>query len=65
MKKTQIWCDGCGRELSCKTVETGDGFSSGTDSENTWELWSKDTDWIFCSLDCLLNKAADIKEKSK
>lgn len=71
MKRTQIWCDQCGREMVNKVVENGDGSYTTSDPETTWEMWAKDNDWVFCSLLCLYHKAGnlimaqDIKEANE
>lgn len=57
MKRIQMWCDQCGRELIDKKAETGEGIGIGYDSTDTWEIWNNNNQWIFCTLTCLVAMA--------
>lgn len=56
MRKEEIWCDNCGKQLQLKSLPTG---SRDFSSDKSWELWSPDDnrDQILCSLQCVIEKA--------
>jgi hypothetical protein len=59
MRKEEIWCDSCGRQIQLKNVPTGSQDFNNADK--SWELWSPrdDDDAVLCSLECVVTKAQE------
>lgn len=62
MRKEEIWCDNCGRQIQLKNVPRG---SRDFTADKSWELWSPndDRDQVLCSLQCVIEKADDLMTK--
>ena len=61
MKRTQIWCDQCGRIIKDHRVEHGDGVTDIDTTDESWEIWTREIDLLlFCSLDCLIAGANNL-----
>lgn len=59
MKRTQVWCDQCGREMKDTRDDGTDTFDA-YDLKDSWEIWSTDFDFTYCSLECLIAGANNL-----
>ena len=62
MRRTQIWCDTCGKQLQDKRSPKGSGDFDST--AKAWEFWSPDDDHdgVYCSIPCLIKGAQELHE---
>lgn len=68
MKRTQIWCDNCGREIQDKRTGNGSEHSMTIDNiDKSWELWSPagGEDSVLCGLKCVVETAQALMEEGK